>query len=113
MVNHNGVMSLWTRSAPTVTRAMLVTDAQLDSYDQNKETIIEHHEVPGGLAIQVVASFGAGVFASVASNSIDVLKTRVMNVLKTRMMNTKVANGERFKHRLLSCHHNTLSSILL
>jgi hypothetical protein len=87
MVNHNGVMSLWTRSAPTVTRAMLVTDAQLDSYDQNKETIIEHHEVPGGLAIQVVASFGAGVFASVASNSIDVLKTRVMNVLKTRMVN--------------------------
>jgi hypothetical protein len=80
MVNQNGVMSLWTGLAHTVMRAMLVTDAQLATYDQNKETIIEHHEVLEGLAIQVVASFGAGMFASVASNPIDLVKTRVMNM---------------------------------
>ena len=80
MVKQDGVMSLWTGSAPTVTRAMLVTAAQLATYDQIKDTVTEYHLVPEGLATQVVASCGAGVLASVASNPIDVVKTRVMNM---------------------------------
>ncbi|KAG0610687.1 hypothetical protein M758_7G083900 [Ceratodon purpureus] len=80
MVKQNGVLSLWTGSAPTVTRAMLVTAAQLATYDQIKDTITENRLVPEGLATQVVASCGAGVLASVASNPIDVVKTRVMNM---------------------------------
>ena len=80
MVKQDGVLSLWTGSAPTVTRAMLVTAAQLATYDQIKDAVTEHHLVPEGLATQVVASCGAGVLTSVASNPIDVVKTRVMNM---------------------------------
>ena len=85
MVKQDGVLSLWTGSAPTVTRAMLVTAAQLATYNQIKDTIKEICLVPEGLATQVVASCGASVLASVASNPIDVVKTRVMNM--------KVASG--------------------
>jgi len=83
MVKQDGVSSLWTGSAPTVTRAMLVTAAQLATYDQIKDTIEESHLVSEGLATQIVASCGAGVLASVASNPIDVVKTRVMNMKVT------------------------------
>ncbi|KAG0562895.1 hypothetical protein KC19_9G180600 [Ceratodon purpureus] len=101
MVKQDGVASLWTGSAPTVTRAMLVTAAQLATYDQIKDSIIEHDAVPEGLATQVVASCGAGVLASVASNPIDVVKTRVMNM--------KVAEGEAAPYRgALDCAVKTV-----
>jgi solute carrier family 25 oxoglutarate transporter 11 len=101
MVKQDGVMSLWTGSAPTVTRAMLVTAAQLATYDQIKDNIKESGAVPEGLATQVVASVGAGVVASVASNPIDVVKTRVMNM--------KVAAGEAAPYRgALDCAVKTV-----
>ncbi|XP_024381398.1 mitochondrial uncoupling protein 4 [Physcomitrium patens] len=101
MVKQDGVMSLWTGSAPTVTRAMLVTAAQLATYDQIKDSIAETHMVPEGLATQVVASCGAGVLASVASNPIDVVKTRVMNM--------KVTPGEGAPYRgALDCAVKTV-----
>ncbi|KAG0566606.1 hypothetical protein KC19_7G077400 [Ceratodon purpureus] len=101
MVKQDGVLSLWTGSAPTVTRAMLVTAAQLATYDQIKDTITENRLVPEGLATQVVASCGAGVLASVASNPIDVVKTRVMNM--------KAAAGEAPAYRgALDCAVKTV-----
>lgn len=101
MVRQDGVLSLWTGSAPTVTRAMLVTAAQLATYDQIKDAVTENHLVPEGLATQVVASCGAGVLASVASNPIDVVKTRVMNM--------KVAPGEAAPYRgALDCAVKTV-----
>ncbi|KAG0606906.1 hypothetical protein M758_9G177800 [Ceratodon purpureus] len=101
MVNQDGVLSLWTGSAPTVTRAMLVTAAQLATYDQIKDAITANHMVPEGLATQVVASCGAGILASVASNPIDVVKTRVMNM--------KVAEGEAAPYRgALDCAVKTV-----
>jgi solute carrier family 25 oxoglutarate transporter 11 len=101
MVKQDGVTSLWTGSAPTVTRAMLVTAAQLATYDQIKDSIKESRVVPEGLATQVVASCGAGVLASVASNPIDVVKTRVMNM--------KVGAGEAAPYRgALDCAVKTV-----
>lgn len=101
MVKQDGVASLWTGSGPTVTRAMLVTAAQLATYDQIKDSIKESQLVAEGLATQVVASCGAGVLASVASNPIDVVKTRVMNM--------KVAAGEAAPYRgALDCAVKTV-----
>jgi solute carrier family 25 oxoglutarate transporter 11 len=95
------VLSLWTGAAPTVTRAMLVTAAQLATYDQIKDTIVENRLAPEGVATQVLASCGAGVLASVASNPIDVVKTRVMNM--------KVAPGEAPPYRgALDCAVKTV-----
>ncbi|KAE8722366.1 Mitochondrial uncoupling protein 6 [Hibiscus syriacus] len=80
MSKQEGVTSLWRGSSLTVNRAMLVTASQLASYDQIKETILENGLMKDGLGTHVAASFSAGFVASVASNPVDVIKTRVMNM---------------------------------
>lgn len=80
MVKNEGITSLWRGSTLTINRAMLVTASQLASYDQIKETIVENHIMKDGLGTHVTASFAAGFVAAVASNPVDVIKTRVMNM---------------------------------
>ncbi|XP_057958962.1 mitochondrial uncoupling protein 5 [Malania oleifera] len=80
MSKQEGVTSLWRGSSLTVNRAMLVTASQLASYDQFKETILEKGLMKDGLGTHVTASFAAGFVAAVASNPVDVIKTRVMNM---------------------------------
>ncbi|KAK9266162.1 hypothetical protein L1049_000008 [Liquidambar formosana] len=80
MTKQEGVTSLWRGSALTVNRAMIVTASQLASYDQIKEVILEKGVMSDGIGTHVAASFAAGFVAAVASNPIDVIKTRVMNM---------------------------------
>lgn len=80
MSKQEGVTSLWRGSSLTVNRAMLVTASQLASYDQIKETILAKGVMKDGLGTHVTASFAAGFVAAVASNPVDVIKTRVMNM---------------------------------
>ncbi|PWA85100.1 mitochondrial uncoupling protein 5 [Artemisia annua] len=80
MVKNEGITSLWRGSSLTVNRAMLVTASQLASYDQIKETILDKGVMKDGLGTHVTASFAAGFVASVVTNPIDVIKTRVMNM---------------------------------
>ena len=80
MSKQEGIASLWRGSALTVNRAMIVTASQLATYDQVKEVILEKGVMSDGIGTHVTASFAAGFVASVASNPIDVIKTRVMNM---------------------------------
>ncbi|KAM1181935.1 hypothetical protein ACFX13_000491 [Malus domestica] len=80
MAKQEGVRSLWRGSSLTINRAMLVTASQLASYDQIKETIVDKGIMRDGLGTHVTASFAAGFVAAVASNPVDVIKTRVMNM---------------------------------
>ena len=80
MVRGEGVTSLWRGSSMTINRAMLVTASQLATYDSVKETILERGLMRDGLGTHVTSSFAAGFVASVASNPVDVIKTRVMNM---------------------------------
>ncbi|XP_047971705.1 mitochondrial uncoupling protein 5-like [Salvia hispanica] len=80
MSKNEGIGSLWRGSSLTVNRAMVVTASQLASYDQFKEMILERNLMRDGLGTHVTASFAAGFVAAVASNPVDVVKTRVMNM---------------------------------
>uniref|UniRef100_A0A1D1Z5E5 Putative mitochondrial 2-oxoglutarate/malate carrier protein n=1 Tax=Anthurium amnicola TaxID=1678845 RepID=A0A1D1Z5E5_9ARAE len=80
MVRAEGVGSLWRGSSLTVNRAMLVTASQLATYDQVKEAVLESGAMADGMGTHVAASFAAGFVAAVASNPVDVVKTRVMNM---------------------------------
>ncbi|KAM7515769.1 hypothetical protein LguiA_005352 [Lonicera macranthoides] len=80
MAKSEGITSLWRGSSLTVNRAMLVTASQLASYDQFKETILGNGLMKDGLGTHVTASFAAGFVASVVTNPVDVIKTRVMNM---------------------------------
>ncbi|KAI3895872.1 hypothetical protein MKW98_025663 [Papaver atlanticum] len=80
MTKQEGITSLWRGSSLTVNRAMIVTASQLASYNQFKELILEKGIMKDGLGTHITASFSAGFVAAVASNPIDVIKTRVMNM---------------------------------
>ncbi|CAK9165222.1 unnamed protein product [Ilex paraguariensis] len=80
MSKQEGITSLWRSSSLTVNRAMIVTASQFASYDQIKEARLDHGVTNDGLGTHVTASFAAGFVAAVASNLIDVIKTRVMNL---------------------------------
>ncbi|MQK21474.1 solute carrier family 25 protein, partial [Escherichia coli] len=80
MAKQEGIGSLWRGSALTVNRAMIVTASQLASYDQLKETMVGKGWMKDGVGTHVTASFAAGFVAAVASNPVDVIKTRVMNM---------------------------------
>ncbi|XP_050209354.1 mitochondrial uncoupling protein 5-like [Mercurialis annua] len=75
-----GFTSLWRGSGLTVNRAMIVTASQLASYDQIKEMILEKGVMGDGIRTHVAASLAAGFVAAVASNPVDVIKTRIMNM---------------------------------
>ncbi|XP_057426991.1 mitochondrial uncoupling protein 5-like [Lotus japonicus] len=80
MAGEEGIGSLWRGSGLTVNRAMIVTASQLASYDQFKETLVGKGWMNDGIGTHVAASFAAGFVAAVASNPVDVIKTRVMNM---------------------------------
>ncbi|KAI5059934.1 hypothetical protein GOP47_0024354 [Adiantum capillus-veneris] len=81
MVSTEGFSSLWRGSFPTIQRAMVVTAAQLASYDQIKESLLASEVMRDGFATHFAASFLAGLVASIVSNPIDVVKTRIQNMM--------------------------------
>eukprot|EP00899_Mesostigma_viride_P019487 jgi/Mesvir1/2753/Mv14370-RA.1 len=80
IVSSEGVATLWRGCGPTVNRAMIVTASQLATYDQAKELLIGRRWMEDGVSAHIAASMAAGVTASVASNPVDVIKTRLMNM---------------------------------
>ncbi|KAL0659697.1 hypothetical protein Bca4012_080282 [Brassica carinata] len=59
MAKQEGVMSSWRGSALTINRAMIVTAAQLASYDQFKEKLVESGLMRDGLARWLVSRRGS------------------------------------------------------
>ncbi|KAG1327611.1 Mitochondrial uncoupling protein 5 [Cocos nucifera] len=52
----------------------------LATYDQAKEAILARGVMEDGLGTHATASFAAGLVAAMASNPVDVVKTRMMNM---------------------------------
>eukprot|EP00397_Hematodinium_sp_SG-2012_P050034 GEMP01057966.1.p2 GENE.GEMP01057966.1~~GEMP01057966.1.p2 ORF type:complete len:162 (+),score=37.55 GEMP01057966.1:578-1063(+) len=77
-INEEGASTLYRGVGPTITRACIVTTFQLGTYDQAKELLLRVG-IKDGVTCHFSASLLAGFFASVASNPVDVIKTRIMN----------------------------------
>ena len=77
------VAGLWRGILPTINRAMIVTAGQLATYDQFKEALLQTGYFKENRLTHFTASFLAGFVATVVSNPIDVVKTRIMNQPKT------------------------------
>lgn len=79
VVSEEGAGALYRGCIPTVTRACIVTTSQLGAYDQCKDVLKTTGVFAEGPTLHFSASFLAGFIASVASNPVDVVKTRIMN----------------------------------
>ncbi|XP_041353378.1 kidney mitochondrial carrier protein 1-like isoform X2 [Gigantopelta aegis] len=90
---NEGVPGLWRGVVPTAQRAATVCGVELPAYDICKKRIIQSGLLGDTVATHFLASFLAGLAGAIASNPIDVVKTRLMNQqkLKTALCTSGVA----------------------
>ncbi|XP_055329214.1 mitochondrial 2-oxoglutarate/malate carrier protein-like [Paramacrobiotus metropolitanus] len=86
IAREEGVLKLWRGYIPTVSRAMVVNLAQLVSYSQSKEILIESGYFKDGLPCHFTASMISGLVTTAASMPVDIAKTRIQNM--------KIINGK-------------------
>ncbi len=75
-----GVSTLWRGAIPTMGRAMVVNAAQLASYSQAKQFILETGYVQDGILCHFIASMFSGLVTTAASMPVDIAKTRIQNM---------------------------------
>lgn len=74
-----GIKSYWKGCDLTIKRAIIVTACQFAVYDQMKENLNKH--IDEGMGLYILSSICSSIIASIASNPIDMCKTRRMNNL--------------------------------
>ncbi|KAJ2908976.1 hypothetical protein GGI21_002348 [Coemansia aciculifera] len=79
IIREDGPRGLFKGAVPNVSRAMLMTGAQLVSYDGFKQLLLSSKYFDEGMALHFSASFLAGFVATTITSPFDVVKTRVMN----------------------------------
>lgn len=81
IVSEEGVLTLWKGCTPTIVRAMVLNAAQLGSYTQIKEMLLNTPYFEENFKCHLAAASSAGVISSFASLPVDNIKTRVQNML--------------------------------
>jgi hypothetical protein len=74
-----GILGLWKGTGPTCARATVLAAAELASYDQLKQLVLQHQLLEEGLTLHFSVAIAAGFIGSAACNPFDVVKSRVMN----------------------------------
>ncbi|KAE9553578.1 hypothetical protein FO519_003218 [Halicephalobus sp. NKZ332] len=75
-----GVLALWRGCGPTVGRAMVVNAAQLATYSQAKQAILNSGYVEDGIFCHFLGSMISGLATTIASMPVDIAKTRIQNM---------------------------------
>jgi solute carrier family 25 oxoglutarate transporter 11 len=74
-----GFSTLYRGAVPTMGRAMVVNAAQLASYSQAKQGLLESGYIKDGVFCHFVASMISGLVTTIASMPVDIAKTRIQN----------------------------------
>ena len=80
IIKEEGVVTLWRGWKPTVTRAMVVNAAQLASYSQAKQFLLQSGYFGDNLFLHFCASMISGLITTAASMPVDIAKTRIQNM---------------------------------
>lgn len=98
-----GVRGLWRGVGPTAQRSGLVAGVQLPVYDFTKEKLLQCG-ITEGPHLHVAASVVAAVGAALASNPIDVIRTRMM--VQRRLKEKE--KGVRLYRTTIHCGYHTV-----
>lgn len=74
-----GIGALYRGTVPSTVRGVVLSATQICSYDQVKQVFKRRQIMEEGLGLHITASMIAGLFCSITSNPIDVVKVRLMN----------------------------------
>lgn len=80
IIKEEGVVTLWRGAVPTMGRAMVVNAAQLASYSQAKQGLLETGYFSENIFLHFVASMISGLVTTMASMPVDIAKTRIQNM---------------------------------
>lgn len=80
IANEEGFLALWRGTIPTMGRAMVVNAAQLASYSQSKEMLLNTGYFEEGISLHFVSSMISGLVTTAASMPVDIAKTRIQNM---------------------------------
>jgi len=92
IVQEEGISTLWKGCGPTIARAAVLNMAQLGTYSQVKEMLLNRNFAEG-FATHVLAASCAGVVSSFASLPVDNIKTKIQNMKKDRHGNFPFAGA--------------------
>jgi len=80
IVKEEGVATLWKGALPTIGRACVVNAAQLASYSQAKQGLMQTGVFSDNIFLHFCASMISGFVTTVASMPVDIAKTRIQNM---------------------------------
>ncbi|XP_018429114.1 PREDICTED: mitochondrial 2-oxoglutarate/malate carrier protein isoform X1 [Nanorana parkeri] len=86
MSREEGITTLWRGCVPTMARAVVVNAAQLASYSQSKQILLDSGYFRDNILCHFCASMISGLVTTAASMPVDIAKTRIQNM---RMINRK------------------------
>lgn len=82
IAKEEGIAALWKGCLPNLNRAMFMSAGQLASYDQAKQILLQTPLFKDNIVTHFTASLIAAFVATVLTNPLDVVKTRIMNQSK-------------------------------
>lgn len=80
ITQEEGVLVLWRGAIPTMGRAMVVNAAQLASYSQAKQYLLETGYFEENIFLHFCSSMISGLITTAASMPVDIAKTRIQNM---------------------------------
>ena len=86
IIREEGLWTLWRGCGPTIMRAMILNAAQLATYSQSKQLLIDSGHFHDNLYCHTVASMFSGLAATIVSMPVDIAKTRLQQMSKLHGM---------------------------
>uniref|UniRef100_A0A8C5UZY9 Mitochondrial 2-oxoglutarate/malate carrier protein n=1 Tax=Microcebus murinus TaxID=30608 RepID=A0A8C5UZY9_MICMU len=80
IAREEGVPTLWRGCIPTMARAVVVNAAQLASYSQSKQFLLDSGYFSDNILCHFCASMISGLVTTAASMPVDIAKTRIQNM---------------------------------
>ncbi|XP_077988353.1 kidney mitochondrial carrier protein 1-like isoform X2 [Glandiceps talaboti] len=108
--HQEGTRGLWRGVSPTAQRAAIIAGVQLPTYDWVKTAIIEHQLMGDTISTHFVSSIVAGLAACIASNPVDVAKTRMMNQKQLKVHLQKAGQDRRLYKNTVDCLFKTATT---
>uniref|UniRef100_A0A3Q3M0F3 Solute carrier family 25 member 11 n=1 Tax=Mastacembelus armatus TaxID=205130 RepID=A0A3Q3M0F3_9TELE len=80
ITREEGLTTLWRGCVPTMARAVVVNAAQLASYSQSKQALLDSGYFRDDILCHFCASMISGLVTTAASMPVDIVKTRIQNM---------------------------------
>lgn len=80
IIKEEGLFTLWRGAIPTMGRAMVVNAAQLASYSQAKQMLLDTGYFEENITLHFTGSMISGIITTIASMPVDIAKTRIQNM---------------------------------